>query len=158
MDTAMKRREFVRGSLFTAGALLVGARASRAAEEFTAYTNVDPSLFQGINRAKDPEHLSGLEQKHVPLIEIPDRIMANESFPVKVTIGQVVHPMIEAHHIQYVELFAGNAPVGRAAFSHSLNGPKVTFDLKLDKPVTLVVREYCNLHGLWEVRRDLAVS
>ncbi len=28
----------------------------------------------------------------------------------------------------------------------------------LDRPVTLVVREYCNLHGLWETRQEVTVA
>ena len=59
---------------------------------------------------------------------------------------------------QFVEIFAGNEPAGRAAFSPIVGVPEATIWLKLDKPVTLVVRDYCNLHGLWEGRRDLAFS
>ncbi len=63
-----------------------------------------------------------------------------------------------SHYIQYVELLAGNEPAGRAEFHPGLSVAKATFFQILDKPVTLVAREYCNLHGLWESRKDLALA
>jgi superoxide reductase len=53
---------------------------------------------------------------------------------------------------------AGNEPAGRVDLRPGLSQPVVTFHLALDKPVTLVAREYCNLHGLWESRREVALG
>lgn len=76
-------------------------------------------------------------EKHVPVIEVKDGI-------VTVTIGSVMHPMIEEHHIAFIAAMAD----GIVFFKNLLPGdePKMTF--KADGPVTAY--EYCNLHGLWK--------
>ena len=116
-------------------------------------------LFQGINRpAGKAGEKTVLEKKHAPQIEVPAQIKAGESFAVTVTVGEIVHPMTAAHYIGYVEVLAGNEPAGRAELRPGLNQPKVTFSLTLERPVTLVVRQYCNLHGLWESRKDVVLG
>jgi superoxide reductase len=160
MET-MKRRDFLRTSALTTGGLLLGASTALGASEagrLMTYQEVDTALFAGINRAKNPAVLTKLEQLHVPVIDAPKTIRAGEPFNVSVTIGEIVHPMVPVHYIHWVALYAGNAPVGRAEFQPTLNLPKATFTLTLEKPVTLIVREFCNIHGLWESRRDLTLS
>ena len=45
-------------------------------------------------------------EKHVPVIECPDTVKANEMFSVKATIGkEVAHPNTTAHHIAWVKLY-----------------------------------------------------
>lgn len=161
MDKMLKRRDFLKGSALAAGGLLFSATPAltgRGPGPIRGYEDVDPDLFQGINRVGDPAKKSLLEKKHAPVIEAPDRVKPGEAFAVTVTVGEVLHPMVAGHYIQYVELFAGNAPAGRVAFRPGFNASKATFNLVLDKPVTLVAREYCNLHGLWESRKEIALA
>ena len=62
-----------------------------------------------------------------------------------VTVGEVEHPMTEAHSIQWIELITENNEVLRKYLAPT------------DKPVAVFktdakevyAREYCNLHGLW---------
>ncbi len=162
MEQEMKRRDFLRNSALAAGGVLLASAAVAAPDgmmpKLQAYTEVDQDLFRGINRVQDPAKKTVLEQKHAPVIEAPDKVKAGEPFSVTVTVAEIVHPMIESHFIQYVELFAGNEPAGRAEFRPGFNQPAVTFQLTLGKPVTLVAREYCNLHGLWESRKDVVLG
>jgi superoxide reductase len=45
-------------------------------------------------------------EKHVPVIECPDRIKADEMFEVTVTLGkEVAHPNTTGHHIRWIQLF-----------------------------------------------------
>ncbi|MFH1214084.1 MAG: desulfoferrodoxin [Candidatus Neomarinimicrobiota bacterium] len=80
----------------------------------------------------------GAKEKHVPVIE-----KLADSY--KVSVGSVLHPMLENHFIEWIELIAdgqvfrqylkpGDTPV--AVFK--VNAAKVT------------AREYCNIHGLWK--------
>ncbi len=152
----MKRRDFLMNSALLTGGILAGAPAAFARSEggkLMTYNKVDPSLFEGINRAKTPS--TPLDKLHVPVITVHEKIRAGKPFRVSVAIGETLHPMVPDHYIHWVNLFAGNAPVGRGEFWPELNEPEATFTLKLDKPVTLIVREYCNLHGLWEHRQEL---
>ena len=66
---------------------------------------------------------------------------------IEVQIGSVIHPMEEAHHIQfiYVETDKG----GQLRQLKVGETPKATFTFADEKPIA--VYEYCNLHGLWKV-------
>jgi superoxide reductase len=161
MDQRMQRRDFLRSSALLAGGVLLAAgtaAAEKDPQKLIGYAEVDQELFRGINRVRDPAKKTELEKKHAPLIEVPEKISAGVPFAVKVTVGEIVHPMVNGHFIQYIELFAGNEPAGRVDLRPGLNQPVVTFQLMLDKPLTLVAREYCNLHGLWESRKDLTLG
>lgn len=82
----------------------------------------------------------GAQEKHVPFVTV-------EGDTVKVQIGEVEHPMLPEHYIQWIyikteqggqrkELKPGDAP--RAEFKLA-GGDKL-----------VEVYEYCNIHGLWK--------
>lgn len=157
MEPLIRRRDFLVRSIMTAGAVIVGPRVSRSAD-LQGYQSLDPSLFRGVNRVQDETKKSALELKHAPVIEAPEKVKAGEPFEVRLTVGETLHPMSAGHYIHYIELLAGNEPAGRVEFSSIFGVPKATLTLSLDKPVTLVAREYCNLHGLWESRKDIQLG
>ena len=46
------------------------------------------------------------KEKHVPVIECPDSVKANEIFEAKVTLGkEVAHPNTTEHHIRWITLY-----------------------------------------------------
>lgn len=91
---------------------------------------------------QDPYNPSELEQKHVPILE-PNTIS------VKVTVGEVRHPMEANHWIQYIELFADNESVGRIDLSPT-EEPEAEFEVDIPKIKKLSAQALCNQHGLWE--------
>jgi superoxide reductase len=113
-------------------------------------------LFAGINRVTNPGDKTILEKKHAPVIEVPAKIVAGESFAVTLTMGDIAHPMGATHYIQNVDLLVGNEPAGHVEFRPEVAIAKATVYIRIDKPVTLVARAYCNLHGLWESRLEVA--
>ncbi len=77
-------------------------------------------------------------EKHVPVIEKVDG-------GIKVKVGSVPHPMLEEHHIEWIEVIDGDEI--HVAFLKSGDEPEAVFPIgKTD----VVAREHCNLHGLWE--------
>ena len=76
-------------------------------------------------------------EKHVPVYEI-------EGEEIVVKVGEVIHPMEDAHYITFITLVT--------------NDRVIRVDLKPgDEPVVRlpyvsgsVIYEYCNLHGLWK--------
>ena len=78
-------------------------------------------------------------EKHVPLIERVEN-------GYLVTVGSTLHPMIEAHYIEWIELTADG--VSHRKFLKAGDEPKVLFEIPEAKTVS--AREYCNLHGLWK--------
>lgn len=78
-------------------------------------------------------------EKHIPIIE-------REGDNIVVKIGEVPHPMIEEHHICFVELFVGDKIYRK--FLNAGDEPKAVFEVCADIG-DLRAREYCNVHGLW---------
>ena len=79
-------------------------------------------------------------EKHVPVYEVKDNT-------VEVTVGEVEHPMLDVHYIEWVSLQTkfGNQ---RKALKPG-DAPKVCFALCEGDEVQAVYA-YCNLHGLWK--------
>ena len=78
------------------------------------------------------------KEKHVPVIE-----KIEGGFTVKV--GSEAHPMEDDHHIEWIEVLAGDKAYRQ--FLHPGQQPTATCLIDADK---ITAREYCNLHGLWK--------
>ncbi len=159
----MDRRTFLQTAVI--GTITAGIAGKVAAAERFFPTKVDQTLFEGINRVKDPAAKTPLEKSHAPVINAPARVKAGEPFTVEVSVGETLHTMGPAHWIEYVELNIGNEPAGRAELqSKGYLKPRVTFTVVLPREsasagkVTLVARQHCNLHGLWEGSLDIGVT
>jgi superoxide reductase len=120
-----------------------------------------PNLFEQINYPKDPNNMTDLEKKHWPRIECPDTVEANKPFDVTLNIGVGIdHPSELAHFIEWISLGRtdGNIEMCREVLMPKFSYPRVTFKVALDKSTTLVARENCNLHGLWENKKSVTVK
>jgi superoxide reductase len=159
----MNRRTFLHTA--AAGSIVAGYAGSAMAAERYFPTKVVQSLFEGINRVKDPAATSPLEKGHAPVITAPLSVRAGEPFIVEVAVGESLHPMGPSHWIEYIELNIGNEPAGKADLQpKGYLKPKVAFTVVLPKEVapegkvSLVARQFCNLHGLWEGSFDVTVT
>jgi len=99
----------------------------------------------------------GAVEKHVPVIERE----GNKVHPiksaeadgeavfnrVKVKIGEVPHPMEEAHYIEWIEILADG--ISYKKFLQPGEAPEAEFEISTDVS-EITAREYCNLHGLWK--------
>ena len=86
-----------------------------------------------------PNTQDGAREKHVPIFEVKDRI-------VHVKVGEVEHPMIDAHYIQWIMLVT-NLGNQRKVLKPGQK-PEADFAL-LEGEEVVAVLEYCNLHGLY---------
>ncbi len=85
----------------------------------------------------------GLEEKHVPVVEI-------EGDDVFVEIGSVEHPMIDKHYIEWIQVILGDKSYRQ--FLNPGEAPEAHFDIE-EEDLSLeqiIVREHCNIHGLWK--------
>lgn len=88
-----------------------------------------------ISKTEDSGH-----EKHKPVVE-----QGKNSITVK--IGSVPHPMEEAHYIEWIEVITSDF----LSYRKFLN-PGMPAQAKFDCASDIVlVRAYCNIHGLWEV-------
>ena len=94
------------------------------------------------------------QEKHVPVIEAPKKVEADEPFIVKVKVGGidgVEHPNTLSHWINWVALYAGERLISRIEFGAELSDKyEVTLNVTLKETTTLRAQEFCNLHGVWE--------
>lgn len=116
-------------------------------------------------------------EKHVPVIESPDKVKKGTALKIAVSVGkQIAHPNTTEHHIAWVSVFflpAGEKfpyLISRAEFAAhgaSTQGPNtstiftepiVTCVLKTEKPGSILATSYCNIHGLWENSKEIAVE
>lgn len=77
-------------------------------------------------------------EKHVPVVE-------QKGDEVFVKVGEVEHPMIDTHYIQWIEVITKNKLYRK--YLNPGEKPEATF--KIDEEI-VTVREYCNIHGLWK--------
>jgi len=84
-------------------------------------------------------------EKHVPVAEIV------EEGKIKVTVGEVIHPMIEAHFIEWIA-YEGKKGI-QIKFLKPEEEPKAGFKYCINCDAPVAVYAYCNLHGLW--KKDL---
>lgn len=116
------------------------------------------------------------QEKHVPVIEVPDKVKRGEFFKLTVSVGkEIPHPNTTEHHIRWIEVyFLPNGEkfpyqIGKFDFtSHgeSTQGPNtstvfthplIVCSLKTDKPGALFAFSYCNIHGIWQSSKELEV-
>jgi len=107
-----------------------------------------------LNKPVDWKNLPVMAKKHVPIIEAPSKVKANEPFAVKIKVGGidgVEHPNTLSHWINWVALYAGERLISKVEFGSELSDKYVvTLNVTLNETATLRAQEFCNLHGVWE--------
>jgi len=78
-------------------------------------------------------------EKHVPAYKLEGDLLT-------VMVGEVPHPMTEAHYIQWIAVYQ-NKHMQRTELLPD-GKPEAVFTIDAEKPFTAF--EYCNLHGLWK--------
>ncbi len=91
----------------------------------------------------DPNTSEGANEKHLPVI-------AQDGNKVTVTVGSVLHPMLEEHLIEWIvlETKKGNMTVNLKPGQE----PVAEFVLA-DGDEVVAAYEYCNLHSLWKATK-----
>lgn len=122
------------------------------------------------------QHADWKAEKHVPVIDCPVEVAADEPFKVEVVIGkEIPHPNTTEHHIRWIELYFHpdgtkfTYEVGRFEFNAhgesiegANQGPVYTHHgvgawMMINKPGRLYATSLCNIHGLWESSMDIAI-
>lgn len=77
-------------------------------------------------------------EKHVP-------VAAQREGKMVVRVGSAPHPMVDNHYIEWIEVIA-DGKVSRKSLKAG-DSPEAEFCVQGGE---VVVRAYCNLHGLWK--------
>lgn len=109
------------------------------------------------------------QEKHVPVIEAPDKVKKGEFFKLTVSVGkEIPHPNTTEHHIRWIEVYflpdGGKFPYQIAKFEFTSHGesaqgpnmstiythPQAICSFKTEKSGALFASSYCNIHGVWQ--------
>lgn len=103
--------------------------------------------------------LTDLGKKHMPVIDMPERVKKDEPFEIKINVGKLLaHRNEPAHFIEWIELYCGDTFLARANCSGEASSAQDSFRVKLSHAYgPLKVRGKCNLHGLWKNTREINV-
>ena len=80
----------------------------------------------------------GAAEKHVPAVTV-------DGSKVIVNVGEVDHPMLAEHYIQFVVLETASGI--QVKYLNPGEAPHAEF---ISEEAPAAVYEYCNLHGLWK--------
>ena len=89
-----------------------------------------------------PNSEDGAHEKHIPVYKVEGNI-------VHVEVGEVLHPMLENHYIEWIALktnFGNQRKILKPG-----DEPKADFALLPGEKVEAVL-EHCNLHGLYSTK------
>ena len=117
------------------------------------------------------------KEKHVPVIEAPDKAGKGEFFKITATVGkEIAHPNTTEHHIRWIAIYflpdGEKFPyqIGRFDFTchgESVPGPNmstvytgadVVCSMKTEKAGTILASSYCNIHGLWQNAKKIELK
>ena len=115
-------------------------------------------------------------EKHVPVIECPDKVKADELFEVKASLGkEVAHPNTTEHHIRWIQLYfqpeGAKAPFQIGSFEFTAHGESVdgpnkgsvfthhcaATSMKSGTSGTILALAYCNIHGVWQSSKTVTL-
>jgi superoxide reductase len=103
------------------------------------------------------------KETHTPRIDSPESVKSGEPFNVRVYIEG--HPNTVQHSFRWIELYFHEEGrdfnpvfIGRAELTPEIAEQEVTFKVKLTKSGILYALAYCNLHGIWENRKEIKVE
>lgn len=115
-------------------------------------------------------------EKHVPVIDAPDSIKADQAFDIGLSIGDGdPHPNTTEHHIRWIKLLFQPkegftfelADIQFTGHGEGLQGanegpvytdPFSKVRVRIKQSGTLIALSYCNIHGLWENSQVITVK
>ncbi len=117
------------------------------------------------------------KEKHVPVIEGPDKVKKGKIFQIKIGVGkEIAHPNTTEHHIRWIEIYflaqGEKFPYQLGKFDFTSHGestqgpdtsgvythPEIVLSFKTDKAGVILAGSYCNIHGLWESAKGIEVE
>ena len=98
-----------------------------------------PSCSGQTMRLMKENTTDGAKEKHVPVVSV-------QGNGILVKVGEIPHPMEPDHYIEWIEVINGSN-VNRYQLRPG-EAPQAAFYVPMQPG--LVIRAYCNKHGLWK--------
>ena len=103
-----------------------------------------------IKTPQDPNSLTELEKKHVPVIKVVKKcgLIPEGCVDVHVKVGEIQHPMQPEHYINHIDFYLDKEFLARVHLTPEKLNPAAALHLKANSG-KLTAIELCNLHGAW---------
>lgn len=103
-----------------------------------------------IKKPVDPNNLTELEKKHIPVIKINRQcgLAGPGCIDAHIKVGEILHVMEAKHYIMYIDIYLDRAFLGRYHLTAEKLNPLLGIHLKTTT-AKLLALENCNLHGRW---------
>ena len=136
----MNRRDAIKAVGATVLLAAVSAEAKMKEEYFNRYEM----------KPENPLKLTSDELKHTPLITLKEKDAKGYTI-VEITVGQagIIHPSEQDHWIDFIELYADGALVGKSVLEPEISRGMALFAVKLNNVAQLKAKAGCNIHGVW---------
>lgn len=107
----------------------------------------DAPILGPVHHVSDLEAAGDFERKHTPYIAAE---RDGDKVHVTIKVGHYFpHPNEPDHFIQWITLYAAEAPIARFDLAPVAADPEVCATVAVDAGTVLRAVEYCNLHGMW---------
>ncbi len=109
-----------------------------------------------IKEPKEPNNLSDLEKKHIPLIHLVKKcgLIPEGCQDVHVKMGEIQHPMQPEHYIMHIDFYIDKKFISRVILTPEKLNPAAALHLSASSG-RLTAIELCNIHGAWMNEVDL---
>lgn len=103
-----------------------------------------------IKAPADPNNLTELEKKHIPVITVVKKcgLIPEGCQDVHVKLGEIQHPMQLDHYILHIDFYIDKEYIARTALTPDKLNPAAALHLKAAGG-TLTAVALCNVHGAW---------
>ncbi|MBI4972257.1 MAG: hypothetical protein HZC16_00375 [Candidatus Omnitrophica bacterium] len=109
-----------------------------------------------IKKPADPNNLTDLEKKHIPVIKINKQcgLAGPGCIDAHIQVGEILHVMETKHYIMYIDVYLDHAFIARYHLTPDKLNPILGIHLKVSSGKLLAL-ENCNLHGRWIAETDI---
>jgi len=115
------------------------------------------------SRDRVPQKYAPKAESHIPKIDAPDKVKAGEDFTLRIAVGP--HPNTVEHSIRWIDVFLyeegrefNPIHIARISLEAGYTLPEIVLKMRIQKKSVVYAVSYCNLHGLWEARKEIDVE
>lgn len=109
-----------------------------------------------IQRIRDLQNMSVLEEEHLIKVDLPARIIVGE--PFKATLSLPNHPRTGLHHVTWLRVFVERQMITFMTFAPVWQHPEVTLTLELTRGDRIEAVAACSRHAIWGMAAPITVA
>jgi superoxide reductase len=113
-----------------------------------------------IKKPADPDNLTELEKKHIPVIETGracNEASSGTCTDVYIKVGEMEHVMKSEHLIEFIDVYIDMKYISRMVFTAKKLYPAAHLHVNGDAGVISAI-SHCNVHGNWRSKVRLNES